>query len=134
MSTERIDNLRAEAAAAIAAAGDTDELEELRVRYLGRKSELTSILRGISDLDPAERGPVGAGANAARQALEAELETRATELEAAEMESSLAAGAIDVTMPGAPPAPERRSEPARPHPARDRGRLRRPRLPGDGGP
>jgi phenylalanyl-tRNA synthetase alpha chain len=102
---ERIDSLRAEASAAIAAAADTDELERLRVRYLGRKSELTSILRGIADLDPAERGPVGAGANQARTALEAELEARAAELEAAELESSLAAGAIDVTMPGAPPAP-----------------------------
>jgi len=46
-----------------------------------------------------------AGANAARRALEAELEARENDLEAAELESSLAAGAIDVTMPGAPPAP-----------------------------
>jgi phenylalanyl-tRNA synthetase alpha chain len=102
---ERIDTLRTEASAAIAAAGDTDALEELRVRYLGRKSELTSILRGIAELSPAERGPVGSGANAARKALEAELEARAAELEAAELERELVTGAIDVTLPGAPPAP-----------------------------
>jgi phenylalanyl-tRNA synthetase alpha chain len=102
---ERIDSLRAEASAAIAAAGDTAALEELRVRYLGRKSELTSILRGIAELPTEERGPVGSGANAARKALEAELEARENDLEAAELESALAAGAIDVTMPGAPPAP-----------------------------
>ena len=76
----------------------------MRVRYLGRKSELTSILRGISELDPAERGPVGSGANAARKALEAELAAREADLEASELETSLAAGAIDVTMPGAPAA------------------------------
>ena len=102
---ERIESLRSEASAAIAAAADTGELEELRVRYLGRKSELTSILRGIADLPAAERGPVGSGANAARKALEAELDAREGELEATELERSLAAGAIDVTMPGAPPAP-----------------------------
>src|SRR5215210_5916916 len=62
---ERIDSLREEAAAAIAAAPDAAALEELRVRYLGRKSELTAILRGISELEASERGPVGAGANAA---------------------------------------------------------------------
>ena len=49
--------------------------------------------------------PVGAAANQARRALEGELDAREAELEAAELESSLAAGAIDVTMPGAPPAP-----------------------------
>ncbi len=102
---ERIDSLRAEASAAIAAAGDTEELERLRVHYLGRKSELTRILRGIADLEPAERGPVGSGANAARKALEAELEAREAALDATELERSLAAGAIDVTMPGAPPPP-----------------------------
>ena len=102
---ERIDTLRAEASAAIAGAADTAALEELRVRYLGRKSELTAILRGIADLDPAERGAVGAAANEARRALEGELDARDAELEGAELEHSLAAGAIDVTMPGAPPAP-----------------------------
>jgi phenylalanyl-tRNA synthetase alpha chain len=101
----KIEELREEAAAAIAGAQDAAALEQIRVRFLGRKSELTSILRGIADLDPAERGPVGSGANAARKELEAALEARAAELEGAEMERSLAAGAIDVTLPGAPPAP-----------------------------
>ncbi len=103
--TERIDTLRKEASAAIAAAADPAALEELRVRFLGRKSELTGILRGIAELPAAERGPVGAAANAAREALEAELEARAAELEGAELERSLATGGIDVTLPGAPPAP-----------------------------
>ena len=58
---ERIEELRAEAAAAIASAAGTAELEELRVRYLGRKAELTTILRGIAELPAEERGPVGSG-------------------------------------------------------------------------
>ena len=44
---------------------DIAELEELRVRYLGRKAELTGILRGIAELPPEERGPVGAAGNEA---------------------------------------------------------------------
>ena len=58
---ERIEAISAEAAAAIEAAPGTAELEELRVRYLGRKAELTAILRGIADLPAAERGAVGVG-------------------------------------------------------------------------
>ena len=100
--SERISELRAEAEAAIASAGGTAELEELRVRYLGRRSELTSILRGISELAPEERGPVGKGANEARQALESQLEARAADLDAAELEAQLAGDRIDVTLPGAP--------------------------------
>ena len=102
---ERIDNLREQASAAIASAPDAASLEELRVRHLGRKSELTQILRGIADLEPSERGAVGAAANAAREALESQLGARRAELEAGEIERSLQEGGIDVTLPGAPPPP-----------------------------
>lgn len=99
---ERIEKLRAEAAAAIEAAADSATIEDLRVRYLGRKAELTSILRGVKDLDPAERGAVGKGGNIARTGLEQLLERRSEELAAAELEKSLAEDRIDVTLPGAP--------------------------------
>ena len=103
MSTlERIGQLRQEAETAIAAAADTAALEELRVRYLGRKAELTAILRGIADLQATERGPVGKAGNEARGALEAQLAARNEDLDAAEMEGRLAADRIDVTLPGAP--------------------------------
>ena len=59
MATERIEEIRKEASDAIGAASSTDELEELRVRFLGRKAELTQILRGIAELPADERGPVG---------------------------------------------------------------------------
>jgi phenylalanyl-tRNA synthetase alpha chain len=100
---ERIEQLRSEAAAAIAAAPNPDVLEELRVRHLGRRSELTGILRGIGELPPQERGPVGSAANEARQELERLLADRRTALEGAALETRLAADAIDVTLPGVPP-------------------------------
>jgi len=100
---ERIETLQNEGGAAIAAALDPAALEELRVAYLGRKSELTTILRGIAELPPEERGAVGAVANHARQELEGLLATRAAELEAAELEARLAEDAVDLTLPGTPP-------------------------------
>ncbi len=102
---ERIGAIESEATAAIEAAGGTAELEELRVRHLGRKAELTTILRGIAELPAEERGAVGGGANRARKALEALLERRAAALDAAELEQRLASDRVDVTLPGAPPHP-----------------------------
>ena len=102
---ERIAELREEAEAAIAAAGTSAELEELRVRYLGRKAELPNVLRAIAQLEPAERGPTGKAANQARQALEALIGARAEQLAGGELEERLRADVVDVTLPGAPPQP-----------------------------
>jgi phenylalanyl-tRNA synthetase alpha chain len=102
---ERIEEIRAEAASAIEGAVSSAELEELRVRYLGRKAELTSILRGIAELPPDERGQVGGAANRARKELEALLEQSAERLDASELEARLVTDRIDVTLPGAPPRP-----------------------------
>jgi phenylalanyl-tRNA synthetase alpha chain len=102
---ERIEEIRTEATAAIEAAPGSAELEQLRVRYLGRKAELTTILRGIADLPPEQRGSVGSEANAARKELEELLERRAEALDGAELESRLAIDRVDVTLPGAPPHP-----------------------------
>ena len=102
---ERIEKIESEATAAIEVAAGTAELEELRVRYLGRKAELTTILRSIAELPAEERGEVGGGANRTREALEALLERRAAELDATELEAQLAGDRIDVTLPGAPTRP-----------------------------
>src|SRR5918998_2532857 len=102
---ERIAELRAEAEAAIAAASTSAELEELRVRHLGRKAELPNILRGIATLPPEQRGPTGKAANQARQALEALIAQRAEELAGGELEAQLERDVVDVTLPGAPPQP-----------------------------
>ncbi|MFA9401035.1 MAG: phenylalanine--tRNA ligase subunit alpha [Acidobacteriota bacterium] len=100
--TKRIQEIEAEATVEIADADSASALEELRVRWLGRKGELTSILRGIADLEPDQRGPVGGAANRARKALEQLIEDKSAELAAAEMEQSLVADRIDVTLPGSP--------------------------------
>jgi phenylalanyl-tRNA synthetase alpha chain len=100
---KRIEELRDEARAAIESAGSAAALEEIRVAYLGRKAELTSILRGIGDLEPEERGPVGKGGNEARVELESLLAEARERLESEELNTRLAEGAIDVTLPGTPP-------------------------------
>jgi len=102
---ERIDELRSEAEGAIATADSTNALEELRVRYLGRKAELPNLLRGVAELPADQRGTVGRAANQARQALESLIEQRTTELEAAELDTRLAEDRIDLTLPGEPPQP-----------------------------
>jgi phenylalanyl-tRNA synthetase alpha chain len=103
--TERITQLRAEAEQAIGAAATSAALEELRVQYLGRKAELPNLLRGVAELPPDQRGAVGKAANQARQALEALIEERAAQLDAAELDARLAQDRLDVTLPGAPPRP-----------------------------
>jgi phenylalanyl-tRNA synthetase alpha chain len=102
---ERIEEIRSEAAAAIGAATSSAALEELRVRYLGRKAELTTILRGIAELPPEERGKVGGGANKARKELEGIMAGRASDLASGELEVQLVTDQVDVTLPGAPPRP-----------------------------
>jgi phenylalanyl-tRNA synthetase alpha chain len=102
---ERIAQIRSEAQEAINAASSTNELEQLRVRYLGRKAELTGILRGIAELPDEQRGAVGKAGNEARRALESLLASRAAELDSAELDARLAEDRIDVTLPGAPAAP-----------------------------
>jgi phenylalanyl-tRNA synthetase alpha chain len=100
--TERIAQIEQEARAAIAAASTSDALEEVRVRYLGRKAELPNLLRGVAQLAPEERAATGKAANQARQALEAAIEAKAAELAAAELDQRLAQDRIDVTLPADP--------------------------------
>ncbi len=101
--TERIDAIRREGQAAIDAATTTQALEEVRIRYLGRKAELPNLLRGVAQLAPEERAATGQAANAARQALEQALERRARDLSAQELEQRLAEDRIDVSLPADPP-------------------------------
>jgi len=102
---ERIAEIEREAQAAIAAAPSTPELEDVRIRFLGRKAELPNLLRGVAQLPPPERAQTGQSANRARQALEAGIELRGRELAAAELDQRLLGDRIDVTLP-ADPRPE----------------------------
>src|SRR5437899_5308311 len=103
--TERIDQLRSEAEAAIAGAASAAELEELRIRLLGRKAELPQLLRGVRDLPAEERGPVGKAANEARAALEALIAERSAQIDAEELDARLREDRVDVTLPGDPVQP-----------------------------
>jgi phenylalanyl-tRNA synthetase alpha chain len=100
--TDRIEQLRREASDAIAAAGSSAALEEVRIRYLGRKAELPNLLRGVAQLAPEQRAATGKAANQARQALEAAIEARGGELATAELRDRLAQDRIDVTLPADP--------------------------------
>src|SRR4051812_20291000 len=104
-TADRIAALRAEGEAAVAAAASTADLEAVRGRFLGRKAEPPNLLRDVGKLPPQERGPVGKGANVARQALQAAVERKQAELEAFELEQRLAADIVDVTLPGTPVTP-----------------------------
>src|SRR6201986_3170206 len=98
-TTDRIAAIQREAADAIAAAATTAALEEVRVRYLGRKAELPKLLRGVAELPPQERGVVGRAANDARRALETLLDARASTLAASELDVKLEQDRVDVTLP-----------------------------------
>jgi phenylalanyl-tRNA synthetase alpha chain len=100
--TERIAEIEREAGAAIAGAADTQALEDVRIRYLGRKAELPNLLRGVAQLPPEQRAATGQAANRARQALEAAIERRGGDLAATELEQRLAEDRVDVTLPPDP--------------------------------
>jgi phenylalanyl-tRNA synthetase alpha chain len=91
----------------LAAAGDLVALDEWRLKYLGKKGELTGFLRGMGQLPAEERPVVGQVVNTARRALEDAAAIRQTELSAVALDARLAADKIDVTLPGRPVAPGR---------------------------
>lgn len=97
---EELEALRDEALTAIAAAATSDVLEEARIRVLGKKGTLTTVLRSMRDVPKEERPLVGKLSNEVRDAIETALEAKKQTLRGAELEAQLAAGALDVTLPG----------------------------------
>jgi len=100
--TAELEALRDRATGAIAAARDTAALDVLDVEVLGKKGELTAVLRGIGALPAEDRPRVGAIANTVRVAVETALAERRTDLGGAELTARLAAETVDVTTPGRP--------------------------------
>jgi phenylalanyl-tRNA synthetase alpha chain len=94
--------LEASALPAIDGAGDAEALEQIRIRILGRKGELTEILRGLGALPPEIRREVGQQANALKVRIEAALEARQQALRAALLDDLAVREAIDITLPGRP--------------------------------
>ncbi len=97
---EQLEQIRAEAAASIESAASLQELDAVRVKYLGKKGELTAVLKTMGKLSPEERPKVGQMANEVRELITADLEKRNELLKAAQQEMKLKAETIDVTLPG----------------------------------
>ena len=99
---EQLEKIRQEALDALSKASDTNELDALRVRFLGKKGELTGVLKSMGKLSAEERPVMGQAANNVRAAIEEKLEEAKTALKAKALEAKLEAEAIDVTIPGDP--------------------------------
>jgi len=101
---DQLAKIRAEALSAFEGAADAAGLDALRVKYLGKKGELTGVLKMMGKLSPEERPVMGQLANDVRAALENALEACSKKLEAAALERRLKDEALDVTIPGKPVA------------------------------
>jgi phenylalanyl-tRNA synthetase alpha chain len=99
---EQLLELKREAVQAVQAVTHLESLRDLKVKYLGKKGELTAVLRGMGALSPEERPLIGALANEIRQELETLIEQKERMLAEAELEARLKAEKIDVTLPGIP--------------------------------
>ncbi|HIY73431.1 MAG TPA: phenylalanine--tRNA ligase subunit alpha [Candidatus Intestinimonas merdavium] len=97
---EQLESIRRQALDAVAAAADPAQLEELRVRFLGKKGELTAVLKQMGKLSAEERPVMGQIANDIRAAIESAMETAKKELVAKALEQRLLDEALDVTVPG----------------------------------
>ncbi|MCQ5091902.1 phenylalanine--tRNA ligase subunit alpha [Slackia exigua] len=97
---DELSQLKDETLAAIAAAGDTSALEQVRVGVLGKKGSLTGYLRSMGQVPKEERAAVGKAVNEVRVAVEQALEAGKASLEQAELSARMSAAAVDVTLPG----------------------------------
>jgi len=97
---DQLERIKLDALAALNAADSPAALEELRVKLLGKKGELTAVLKQMGKLSPEERPVMGQLANSVRASIEQKLEERKAAIHAAVMEAKLASEAIDVTIPG----------------------------------
>jgi len=97
---QALDDLKAEATAAIESAADSAALEKLRVEWLGKKGRVTDLLKSLGQLDADERPKVGAKINAVKQLLNEQISDRKVTLQQAAIAEQLAAESLDVTLPG----------------------------------
>ena len=97
---EQLELIKQNALAALDAANTPAALDEQRVKWLGKKGELTTVLKMMGKLSAEERPVMGQLANTVRAEIEAKLEQRKSAINAAVLEAKLAAEAVDVTIPG----------------------------------
>lgn len=99
---DQLTELRAQALAAIQESTDDKAINEVRVKFLGKKGPITAVLRGMKDLSKEERPKVGQFANEIRDQIQEALDEKRTALEAAKLNRQLASETLDVTLPGRP--------------------------------
>jgi phenylalanyl-tRNA synthetase alpha chain len=97
---DQLEGLLQRARAAVAGADDLAGLDEVRVRFLGRRGEITALLKSLGTIPADQRPAAGQAINHARDAVLAALEQRRASLERRKLETTLAAQRIDVTLPG----------------------------------
>ena len=100
---EKLEQIRENALEKLSEIHDVKSLEEARVALLGKKSELTQVLRGMGALSAEERPVIGSLANSVRQEIEAKLAEIKEKISTAEMQKKLASETLDVTIPGKKP-------------------------------
>ena len=96
---EKLEQIRAEALRQIASSDALDKLNEIRVNYLGKKGELTAVLKGLKDVAPEERPKVGQLVNETREEIEKVLDASKKKMERTLREAKMKAEVIDVTLP-----------------------------------
>lgn len=96
---EQIEKIQNEALEKICAAKDLKELNDIRVKYLGKKGELTSVLRGMGSVSPEERPIIGALVNTCKDELEEKISEKEKELQELELQEKLEKEQIDITLP-----------------------------------
>ena len=99
---EKLQEILRTATSEISAAANAQELDAARVKFLGKKGELTSILRGMGAVPPEERPLVGQMVNDVRASLEASIAQQNDRMKKAALEEKLVRETVDVTMPGTP--------------------------------
>ena len=95
-----LEDILSTALSAVASAGDSSALDGVRVKYLGKKGELTGLLKGLGKLSPEERPAAGAEINSAKEALQEAISARKADLDNAAIDAQLASETIDVSLPG----------------------------------
>ncbi len=96
----QLDDIQQAAQQAIAAADTLDQVEQLRVQYMGKKGPIPQVMGGMGKLDPAERPRIGVKVNEVKAAIQGDLDRKRTALQAAQIQAQLASETLDVTMPG----------------------------------
>ena len=97
---DRLAKIMEDAMAQIEESGQLDRLNDIRVSFLGKKGELTSVLKSMKDVAPEDRPKVGQMVNEARQKIESRLEEKKAAFEQKILEEKIKSETIDVTLPG----------------------------------